>query len=87
MKYGYARVSTSSQDLDAQIQVLKANGCDKIFSEHFTGTLTDRPQFTLLLSSLKAGDTLVITKLDRFARSATKGSELIKQLLQNSNEI
>lgn len=82
MKYGYARVSTSGQDVEAQIQVLKANGCDKIFSEHFTGTLTERPQFSLLLSALKSGDILIITKLDRFARSATKGSELIKQLLE-----
>lgn len=82
MKYGYARVSTSGQDLESQIQALEASGCDKIFSEHFTGTLTERPQLSLLLNSLKSGDTLVVTKLDRFARSATKGSELIKQLLE-----
>ena len=81
MKYGYARVSTSGQDLETQIQTLKASGCEQIFSEHFTGTLTERPQFSLLLDSLRQGDTLVVTKLDRFARSATKGSELIKHLL------
>ena len=48
--YGYARVSTQGQDLEGQIQPLEKNGCDKIYSEHFTGTKTDRPQFNKLLS-------------------------------------
>lgn len=81
MKYGYARVSTSGQDLEAQIQSLKSVGCEKIYSEHFTGTKTDRPEFNALLEKLQPGDTLVVTKLDRFARSATKGSELVKDLI------
>ena len=80
--YGYARVSTAGQDLQGQIEELKKRGCDKIYSEHFTGTKTDRPQFNELLSILKEGDTLIVTKLDRFARSATQGSELVKELIE-----
>lgn len=79
--YGYARVSTAGQDLEAQVQALKAEGCTEIHSEHFTGTNTKRPVFTALLSKLKAGDTLVVTKLDRIARSATQGSELVRELI------
>lgn len=82
MKYGYARVSTAGQDLQAQIEQLEKSGCDKIYSEHFTGTITDRPQFNELLSILQPGDTLVVTKLDRFARSAAQGSELVKELIE-----
>ncbi|MDL0419712.1 recombinase family protein [Caldibacillus thermoamylovorans] len=80
-KYGYARVSTAGQDLEAQIAALKAEGCDEIYSEHFTGTKTDRPVFTELLGKLQEGDTLVVTKLDRIARSATQGSELVRNLI------
>ncbi len=79
--YGYARVSTAGQDLEAQVQALKAEGCDEILSEHFTGTKTDRPVFTELIGRLQAGDTLVVTKLDRIARSATQGSELVRDLI------
>lgn len=85
--YGYARVSTQGQDLKGQIQQLEKNGCDKIYSEHFTGTETDRPQFNKLLSQLKEGDTLMVTKLDRFARSATQGSELVKELIEKGIKV
>lgn len=85
--YGYARVSTQGQDLEGQIQQLEKNGCDKIYSEHFTGTKTDRPQFNELLSQLKEGDTLMVTKLDRFARSATQGSELVKGLIEKGIKV
>lgn len=85
--FGYARVSTAGQDLQAQIETLKKNGCDKIFSEHFTGTKTDRPKFNELLSLLKEGDTLMVTKLDRFARSATQGSELVKELIEQGIKV
>ncbi|MBE1556559.1 DNA invertase Pin-like site-specific DNA recombinase [Filibacter limicola] len=79
MKYGYARVSTASQDLEAQLQALEKEGCDKIYSEKFTGTKADRPQFVELLSILEEGDTLMVTKLDRFARTALSGTELIQR--------
>lgn len=69
MKVGYARVSTHGQDLQVQIEMLKAEGCEKIYSEKFTGTTSNRPQFQKMLAELNEGDVLVVTKLDRFARS------------------
>ena len=86
MIYGYARVSTKGQakdgnSLDAQEQALKENGAEIIYSDAFTGTKTERPQFTELLEVLKPGDTLIITKLDRFARSVSQASDLIAELI------
>jgi DNA invertase Pin-like site-specific DNA recombinase len=80
MKYGYGRVSTLTQDLEVQIQALEKEGCEKIYAEKFTGTKADRPQFKELLSVLKEGDTLVVTKLDRLARNTVEGIEVIKDL-------
>ncbi|HDR7382382.1 resolvase [Bacillus wiedmannii] len=82
MKYGYARVSTLQQNLEAQIQMLEKEGCDVIYSEKFTGTKADRPKFQEVLSRLEAGDTLVVTKLDRFARSAVDGIQTVKELFE-----
>ncbi len=86
MIYGYARVSTKGQakdgnSLESQIEFLKSNGAEEIYSDSFTGTKTDRPEFNKLLSKLKNGDTLIVTKLDRFARSMTQGSELVNKLI------
>lgn len=67
MKYGYARVSTVSQELEVQLQALENENCDNIYSEKFTGTKADRPQLQEVLSLLKEGDTLVVTKLDRLS--------------------
>jgi len=80
MKYGYARVSTVSQELEVQIQSLEKEGCDKIYYEKFTGTKTDRPQLKEVLSLLKEGDTLIVTKLDRLARNTEEGIQIIKGL-------
>lgn len=82
MKYGYARVSTMNQDLEAQLQALKRESCDVIYKEKFTGTKKARPEFNALLEVLEDGDTLVITKLDRFARSTTDGINTIKELFE-----
>lgn len=87
MKYGYARVSTVHQDLESQIQTLEKEGCDIIYSEKFTGTKKDRPEFNKLLEILKEGDTLVITKLDRFARSTTDGINTIKELFEKGVKV
>ncbi|MGE7663518.1 recombinase family protein [Peribacillus sp. NPDC097197] len=87
MKYGYARVSTISQDLAAQLQALEKEGCEKIYSEKFTGTKSDRPQFQELLSLLKVGDTLVVTKLDRFARSTVDALKTIKDLFEKGVKV
>ena len=87
MRYGYARVSTKGQQhegnsLQDQEQKLRAAGAEEIYSDSFTGTTMDRPQFTALLSHLQTGDELVVTKLDRLARSATKGVECIRSLAE-----
>ena len=82
MKYGYARVSTLHQDLEAQLQVLEKEGCDKIYKDKFTGTKTDRPNFNKVLEEIKEGDMLVVTKLDRFARTTTDGINIIKGLFE-----
>lgn len=87
MIYGYARVSTRKQmiignSLEDQIERLyKLGNCDIVIEEQFTGKTSDRPKFKMLLSELKEGDTFVVTKLDRFARSIIEGSELIEQML------
>lgn len=87
MKYGYARVSTLTQDLKIQVQHLKAEGCESIYKEKFTGTKTDRPEFNKVLNVLQEGDTLVVTKLDRFARSAVEGIQTVKTLFERGVKV
>lgn len=87
MKYGYARVSTLHQDLEVQTQLLEKEGCNVIYSEKFTGTKTDRPKFKELLSKLEKGDTLVVTKLDRFARSTVDAIHIVKELFEKDVKI
>jgi DNA invertase Pin-like site-specific DNA recombinase len=67
--FGYARVSTNGQELAGQIAELAAAGCVKIFREKVSGAKTDRPELTKLLRQVEAGDTLIVTRLDRLARS------------------
>lgn len=85
MKYGYARVSTHWQasdgnSLEAQIESLNAAGADKIYMDEYSGRTTKRPQLDELLSVISSGDELIVTKLDRMARSVIEGSELITRL-------
>lgn len=92
MIYGYARVSTRGQaqdgnSLESQKELLKQNGALEIFEDSFTGTKTDRPSFNKLLSKLKEGDTLIVSKLDRFARSMMQGSELVNELINNGIKV
>lgn len=82
MKYGYARVSTLDQQLDNQIEQLKVAGAETIVKEKLTGTTKNRPEFQTLLAGLNAGDTLIVTKLDRFARNTKEALELIQELFQ-----
>jgi DNA invertase Pin-like site-specific DNA recombinase len=82
MKYGYARVSGLSQDLTLQIETLENEGCQEIYSEKFTGTTKERPELQKLLTKLQAEDTLVVTKLDRIARSSDEGIKLVKDLFK-----
>ena len=69
MIVGYARVSTDGQTLDAQQASLKAAGAEKIFSEKVSGAKTDRRQLAKAIDALNAGDVLLVTRLDRLARS------------------
>jgi DNA invertase Pin-like site-specific DNA recombinase len=71
MRYGYARVSSRSQDYTGQIEALKAAGCERTFSEKASGkSTTGRSEFDKLKRALLPGDTIVVTKLDRLARSS-----------------
>ena len=67
--YGYCRVSTDGQTLAAQHSQLHATGCDKIFAEKISGAITERPELNKALAELQDGDVLLITRLDRLARS------------------
>jgi DNA invertase Pin-like site-specific DNA recombinase len=67
--YGYARVSTRDQDLAAQDAELMAAGCAKVFKEKVSGAKTDRPELAKVIGRLESGDVLVVTRLDRLARS------------------
>src|SRR5438105_956286 len=69
MKYGYARVSTDGQSVDAQVRQLTKAGCKKVFREVASGAKTDRAQLRRLLDVLDTGDVLTVTRLDRLARS------------------
>ena len=85
MIYGYCRVSTKSQldgnGLEAQAKDIKARyEMAEIMNEVFTGTKKDRPVFNELLSQLKEGDTLVVTKLDRLARNVEDGISVVREL-------
>ena len=68
--YGYARCSTNGQDLSLQQDALRAAGCTKIFSEKLSGVRSDRPQLARLLNGLDHGDIVIVTRLDRLARSS-----------------
>ena len=86
MIYGYARVSTKGQDkygngLEVQEKQLRENGAQTIYYESFTGTKKHRPELDKLMSVLKEGDAVVVTKLDRIARSTRDGLDIIEELL------
>lgn len=85
MVYGYARVSTYGQardgnSLDFQIQALRNAGAIQIFSDVFSGSKNYRPQLDHLLNIIQTGDTIIITKLDRIARSLVHGIQLLEYL-------
>ena len=92
MIYGYARVSTKGQakdgnSLEAQEKALRESGANEIYVDAFTGTKTDRPEFDKLMDKIQKGDTLIVTKLDRFARSMTQGSELVSDLIEKGIKV
>ena len=90
--YGYARVSSTGQQLygnslKAQEEELRANGADTVYCDTYTGTKMHRPEFDKLMGVLTAGDTLVVAKLDRLARSTRDGLEIIDKLLSRGVDI
>ena len=85
MIFGYGRVSTINQgkngnSLQEQENRLREAGAQEIVLDVFTGTKIDRPEFAKLLSRLQSGDKLIVTKLDRFARTAVEGGAIVKEL-------
>ncbi len=83
LKIGYARVSTAEQDLTAQRQALTGLGVDsrRIYVDHgLTGTNRDRPGLREALAACRSGDTLVVTKLDRLARSVPDARDIVDEL-------
>ena len=78
--YGYARVSSTGQSLDAQLAELKAANCERVFQEKVSGKNRDRPQLERALEALGEGDVLIITRLDRLARSSRDLLNIVKQI-------
>jgi len=77
---GYARVSTTDQDLTAQIEQLQAAGCDRIYQEKVSGVKRDRPELAALLDFIREGDVVAVCKLDRIARSTSHLLEIVETL-------
>jgi DNA invertase Pin-like site-specific DNA recombinase len=85
MRYGYARVSTSKQDTASQVDALKAAGCETIFTEKVSGGSTNgRKEFHRLMKALNPGNTVVVTKLDRLARSSRDLLNILHDLEEGS---
>ena len=86
MKFGYIRVSTRKQardgnSLEAQREALTAAGAEKIYTDTFTGTKMERPEWDKLRAQLRRGDVLIVTRLDRLARSVSQASGLITDMI------
>jgi DNA invertase Pin-like site-specific DNA recombinase len=82
MLIGYARVSTVEQNLDLQLEALKKAGCEEVFVEKASGAQRDRPQLKAALRFARKGDTIVVWKLDRLARSLKQLIETVEDLEQ-----
>lgn len=90
--FGYIRVSTTTQaregnSLQSQRDALTAAGAERIFEDVYTGTAVDRPQLQNLMRYLRPGDTIVVTKLDRIARSVSQGADLIEALIKRGIKV
>jgi DNA invertase Pin-like site-specific DNA recombinase len=80
MKLGYVRVSTDDQTLDRQRERLQEAGCERLFEEKISGARRDRPELARLLDQLRKGDLLVVTRLDRLARSTSNLLEIAEAI-------
>jgi DNA invertase Pin-like site-specific DNA recombinase len=81
--YGYARVSTHGQTLEAQLEQLSASGCRKIYREKASGARADRRQLQRLLKAVAAGDTVIVTRIDRLARSTFDLFAIIQRIVDS----
>ncbi|WP_026492879.1 recombinase family protein [Butyrivibrio sp. XPD2002] len=86
MKYGYIRVSSKNQktdgnSLEAQLEAVKKAGAEKVCIETYTGSKIDRPELSKLIDSANKGDTIIVTKMDRFARTVSQATETITNLI------
>ena len=86
-KVGYGRVSSIGQSLDVQQSKLEEFGCDKIFLDKHTGTTADRPSLKECRNYVRQGDSLIITKLDRLARSTYHLTQIAEQLKQKGVDL
>ncbi len=77
---GYARVSTIEQNLDTQIDLLEQHGVDRLYKEKASGADSRRPELTALLDYVREGDSVVVTKIDRIARSTKHLLEIVETL-------
>ncbi len=82
MIIGYARVSTTEQNLDRQLDNLKEQKCERIYKEKMTGTKASRPEYQRMLDSLREGDTLVVDSFSRLSRSTKDLLEVVEGLTQ-----
>ena len=80
MTIGYARVSTSGQNLDGQCDSLRQAGCERIYSEKISGAKAQRPELERMLDTLREGDTVVITELTRLGRSVKELFAIIERV-------
>ena len=79
-RFGYARISSRDQNLDSQLDMLKAAGCEKIFEEIISGVKESRPEWDRLLEFLRSGDVIVVAELSRMTRSLMHLLSLVKDL-------
>lgn len=86
-KIGYARVSSTGQSLEVQLDKLNLAGCDKIYHEKQSGKTAERPEFQKCMNYLREGDTLVITRLDRLARSVIHLSQVAERFQEESIDL
>ena len=80
-RLGYARVSTYGQTLDAQLEQLRAEGCNRIYREKVTGAHNDRRELLKMLKALTPGDVVTVTRIDRLARSTFDLFAIVKQIV------
>jgi DNA invertase Pin-like site-specific DNA recombinase len=83
MIFGYARVSTEDQNLDAQTDALMAAGAERVFADRIGGTIRKRPELDRLLDQLRAGDVIVVTKYDRLARSLRDLLDIVEAIAEH----